>query len=262
MGDNMTKEDLKIRLEQYKSTIVEKAIENFNNMSLEERINYINELIETSIEDYRKWLYILKIMSIKTIQINKLKKFYENLDDYGKKEFQTELYETINNCEWDWQWDDNIHESDKLLKPFYNLDTIDSKLEEIRKKSITKAQQDNQEYHKKSSNIVDRCSEKVVEEFKKSIEAYVLLMENNLSDSTRKKLFSLPSHMRVYAFIEMYNTAEFWDFEDGYLINKYNYRQMIRDRKKQQLNLQEDIVKNSKGYVKRKYPMIKPRYKK
>ena len=84
-------------------------------------------------------------------------------------------------------------------------------------------------------------------------------MKDNLSNSTKKRLFSLPAHMRVYAFMEMYSTAKFWGFEDWYLMDKYNFRQMVRDRKKQQVKDQVEKIKNSKGYVKRKYPLIKPR---
>ena len=59
-------------------------------------------------------------------------------------------------------------------------------------------------------------------------------MKDNLSNSTKKKLFSLPAHMRVYAFMEMYNTAKFWEFEDWYLISRYDSRQEIREEKKQE----------------------------
>ena len=265
-----SKEELRKRLEEYKDRIINECIDSFNNMSLEERIDYINELIETNKEypflnidlrnDYRRWFSILKLMSIKTIQISKLKEFYQSLDNKGKKEFQTELYETIKNCEWDWKWDYNVDDSDKLLKQFYNFDVIDSKLEEIKNESFTETKQDNHEYQKKLFNtFIERCSGEVIEEFKKSFDEYVLLMKDNLSNSTKKKLFSLPAHMRVYAFMEMYSTAKFWDFEDWYLTSRYDFRQEIREEKKQQLNIQEDKISNTKGYIKRKYPLIKPR---
>ena len=110
-GNNMPKEELKRRYEEYKDGIINEQIENFYNISLEERIDYINKLMEYPLfninlrNGYERWLSILKLMSIKTIQINQLKEFYQSLDDKGKKEFQTELYETIKNCEWDWKWD-------------------------------------------------------------------------------------------------------------------------------------------------------------
>lgn len=262
----MPNEELKRRYEEYKDGIINEQIENFYNISLEERIDYINKLMECSFfniklrNSYERWLCILKLMSIKTIQINQLKEFYQSLDDKGKKEFQTELYETIKNCEWDWKWDYSVDDSDKLLKQFYNFDTIDSKLEEIKKESFTETKQDNHEYQEKLLNtFVDKCSGKVIEEFKESFDDYVLLMKDNLSNSTKKRLFSLPAHMRVYAFMEMYSTAKFWDFEDSYLMDKYDFRQMVRDRKKQQVKDQEEKIKNSKSYIKRKYPLIKPR---
>lgn len=266
----MPNAELKQRFEEYKDEIINKQIEKFYSISLEERVGYINELIEINKEypffninlrnDYRRWFCILKLMSIKTIQINQLKEFYQSLDDKGKKEFQTELYETIKNWEFGWQWDHNVDDSDKLLKQFYNFDTIDSKLEEIKKESFTETKQDNHDFHEKLLNtFVDKCSGKVIEEFKKSFDDYVLLMKDNLSNSTKKKLFSLPAHMRVYAFMEMYSTAKFWDFEDWYLTSKYDSRQEIRKEKKQQLKSQEDKTNNPKGYVKRKYPLIRPR---
>ena len=254
----MTNEELKIRIEKHKSSAIEKEFENFNNKSLEERIDYINELIRLNPGEYRKWFLILKQLSFKTIQFSNLKKFYESPAENGKKEFQTELYETINDCEWYWEKDEIVDDSDKLLKPFYNLDTNDSKLEKIREEFFQETKQDNHEYHEK---LINNCSEKVIEDFKKSIEDYVLLMKNNLSKSTKKKLFSLPAYMRVYAFMKMYSTAEFWNFDDWYLIDNYDYRQMVRNIKKQQVKDQEDIIPNSKGYVKRKFPLIKPRYK-
>ena len=68
--------------------------------------------------------------------------------------------------------------------------------------------------------------------------------------------------MRIYAFMEMYSTAKFWNFEDLYLTTKYDSRQEIREEKKLQLKNQEDKISNSKGYIKRKYPLIRPRVKK
>ena len=262
----MPNKELKRIYEEYKDGIINEQIENFYNISLEERIDYINKLMGYSFfninlrNGYERWLCILKLMSIKTIQINQLKEFYQSLDDKGKKEFQTELYEIIKNCEWDWKWDYNVDDSDKLLKQFYNFDTIDSKLEEIKKESFTETKQDNYEYQEKLLNtFVDKCSGKVIGEFKKSFDDYVLLMKDNLSNSTKKRLFSLPAHMRVYAFMKMYSTAKFWDFKDWYLMDKYNYRQMVRDIKKQQVKDQVEKIKNSKGYIKRKYPLIRPR---
>lgn len=254
----MINEEAKIRLEKYKSMMIDREIKNFNDKSLKERIDYINELIEMNVNEYKRWLVILKIMSIKTDQFKKLKDFYERLDDNGKKEFQTELYETISKCEWDWESDYCIDDSDKILKPFYNLDTIDSKLEEIKKELFQEVNQDNRKYQKKLLNsFVDRCSGKVIDEFKKSIEDFVLIMKDNLSNSTKKKLFSLPQHMRVYTFMEMYNTAKVWNFEDWYLTDSYNYRQMERDIKKRKAKVKENKIKNSNSYVRRKYSIIK-----
>lgn len=265
-----SKEELRKRLEECKDRIINEYIEIFNNITLEERIDYINKLIETNAEyiffnidlknGYRRWFSILKLMIIKTIQINKLKEFYQNLDNKEKKEFQTELYETIKNCEMDWEWDYDVDDSDKMLKQFYNFDTIDSKLEKIKNEIFTETKQDNYEYQEKLFNtFIERCSGKVIEEFKESFDDYILLMKDNLSNSTKKILFSLPAHMRVYAFMEMYSTAKFWDFEDWYLTSKYDSRQKIREEKKQQLKSNEDKISNPKGYVKRKYPLIKPR---
>jgi len=253
----MQNKELLIRIQKEN---LEKSIENFSNKSLEERVKYINELIMMNDDNYRRWFYLLKQISTKTIQINKLKKFYESLDNIVKKEFQTELYEIINNYEWDWKWDDNIDDSDKLLKPLYNLDTIDSNLEKIKIKAFQKNIHNNYEYHEKLLTLlINRCSEIIIKDFKKSIEDYILLMKINLSNSTKKKLFSLPAHMRIYAFMEMYNTAKSWNFEDWYLRDNYDNRQRIRKRKKQQVNNQ---IQNPKGYIKKKYSLIKPRYKK
>ena len=204
---------------EYKNKVIESALEKFNNKSLEERNIYFNKLIDMHSEDLfvsnnRRWFNILKLMSIKTIQINKLKEFYEGLDAEEKKEFQTELHEMINDHEFDWKLDNNIDDSDKFLKPFYSLDTIDSKLEE--NKAIT------------DNKFIDRCSDKVVEDFKTTIEDYTLLMKDNLSDNTKDRLFSLPEHMRVYAYMTMYNTIKFYSFEDSYLTDNYNHRQKIK----------------------------------
>ncbi len=266
----MPNEELKKRFEEHKNRIINEQIEKFYKISPEERIDYINELIELNKEypffninlrkGYGRWFGILKLMSIKTIQVNQLKEFYQSLDNKGKKEFQTELYETIKKGEFDWEWDHNVDDSDKLLKQFYNFDTLDSKLKEIKSESFNETKQDNHEYQEKLFNaFIERCSGKVVEEFKKSFDDYLLLMKDNLSNSTKKKLFSLPAHMRVYAFMEMYSTAKFWEFEDWYLISRYDSRQEIREEKKQLLKSKEDIISNSKGYVKKKYPLIRPR---
>ena len=266
----MPNEELKKRFEEHKNRIINEQIEKFYKISPEERIDYINELIELNKEypffninlrnGYGRWFGILKLMSIKTIQVNQLKEFYQSLDDKGKKEFQTELYETIKNGEFDWEWDYNVDDSDKLLKQFYNFDTIDSKLKEIKSESFKETKQDNHEYQEKLFNsFIERCSGKVVEEFKKSFDDYVLLMKDNLSNSTKKKLFSLPAHMRVYAFMEMYSTAKFQELEDWYLIYRYDSKQKKKKEKKQQLKSKEDIISNSKGYVKKKYPLIRPR---
>ena len=268
----MSNEEFEKRIEEYNTGFIVKQIEKFYNISLEERIDYINELIERnakyhyfniSLENGYSWFCILKLMSIKTIQFNQLKDFYQGLDNKGKKEFQTELYETIMNYEWEWKWDYHVDDSDKQLKQFYNFDTINSKLEEIKYEIFAETKQDNHEYHEKLFNtFIERCSGIVIEDFKKSLNEFVLLMKGNLSKSTKKKLFSLPAHMRIYAFMEMYSTAKLWNFEDWYLTSKYDSRQEIRKEIKQQLKSQEDKTSNSKCYIKRKYPLIRPRVKK
>ena len=262
----MPNEELKKRFEEYKNRIINEQIEKFYKISPEERIEYINDLIEVNKEypffninlrnGYGRWFFILRSMSIKTIEINQLKEFYQSLDDKGKKEFQTELYETIES----WGWDCNVDDCDKVLEPFYNFDKINSRLEEVKKKIFTEFKQDSHDYHEKLLNtFVERCSGKVIEDFEKSFDDYAILMEENLSNSTKKKLFSLPAHKRVYIFMEMYRTARFWNFEDSYLTSRYDSRQEIRKEKKQQLKSKEDIISNSKGYVKKKYPLIRPR---
>lgn len=266
----MEKEELRKRFEEYKDKIINETIEKFHNISLEERVDYINKFSEINKDypffninlrnGYRRWFDILILMSIKTFEMNKLKDFYHNLDDKGKKEFQTELYETIQKYEWDLKSERIVWDSDKMLKQFYNFDTIDSRLEKIKMECFTDAKQDNSDYHEKLLNaFIDRCSGKVIEDFKKSIDDYTLLIKDNLSNSAKERLFSLPPYMRVYTFMEMYKTAMFWNFEDCYLTSRYDFRQEIRKEKKQQLKKQKDKISNSKGYVKRKYPLIKPR---
>ena len=266
----MSNDEYKKRLEEYRDRIINNKIESFKSISLDERIDYINNLIKTNNVSsnfdidlkikYKRWLYILKSMSIKTIQINQLKEFYKNLDDKAKKEFQTELYETIDNCEWDWQWDDNVDDYDKILKEFYNFEAFESKIKKIKNEIIKDNKHDNQKNQEKLlSTFIENCSDKVIEDYKKSFEEYILLMNHNLSKSTKKRLFSLPAHMRIYAFMEMYNTAKLWDFNSNYLINNYAYREKIREEKKQQLKSQKDKIYNSKGYVKKKFPLIRPR---
>ena len=237
--------EVKRRIEEYKGRIIKEYVEKIYDMSPDERIKYINDLIAFNNEYpffncefrdfYRRWFHILLLMSIKTIEINELKEFYENLDNIGKKEFQTELHETINEHESGWRFDHNIDYPNLQLKPFYDMDTIDYKLEKIRDESFVKSKTNNQEYHERLINTFDeRCSKKIIEEFKESITDYTLLMRDNLSNTTSERLFSLPAHMRMYAFMEMYGTARFWHFEDWYLLNNYNSRKVLRNSKKKQ----------------------------
>ena len=265
-------EESKKRWEEYKNKAIEKYLEEFDKLSLNDKLSYIDNVTEMNYTpfiytNYRSWLRILKLMIIKKIQINQLKDFYNKLGDKERKEFQTEPYKKIEDNEWDWRnnFEHHVDDVDKMLRPFYNLDTDESKL--INEKEQHIIQCDNRKPNNDTSsfeakvitNFIDRYSGKIIAELRESIDDFASLMKDNLSSSTKKKLFSLPPHARVYAFMEMYSTARFYDFDEQYLTSRYDGRKRQRDMKKQLENELENAAKNSKSYVKRKYPVIKPR---
>lgn len=249
--------------EQYTNRVLKESVESFNRNSIENQIEYIDYLIEVNRrpfvgKDYKGWFDFLKLILNKTKQFEKLEKFYEGLGDIEKKEFQTELHETILEY-YKWEW--TIKDEDKRLKEFYSLDNIDSEIEERQKQYITERNPiiETGYDEKIISTFIDGCTPKVFEELKESIKDCDLLMKNNLSSRTRKKLFSLPTYMRVYVYMEMYTTARFYEFDEWYLTDRYDARKRLRDRMKEEAKEQEETNKNEKGYVKRKYPIKRQR---
>lgn len=249
--------------EQYINRVIKESIESFIRYSNKHKIEYIEYLCEVAKRpyvrrNYKEWFNFLILILDKTRQFEKLKEFYEGLGDNEKKEFQTELHEAIlayheiERC---------ISEEDKQLKELYDLDNIDSEIEKRKNMYIEKndSKIGSGLDEKIIINFIEECSPKVFEGFKEAIEDFNSVMKNNLSSRTRKELFSLPADKRAYVYMEMYSTARFYEFDDWYLTDRYDDRKRLRDKKKQEAQTHEETNKNGKDYVKRKYPLIKPR---
>lgn len=247
--------------EQYLNRVIKESVESFNRDSIKNQIDYIDYLIEVDrrpfVQRTYKWyLVFLKRVLNKTSQFDKLKVFYEKLGDIEKKEFQTELHVAmLKLCNERCYIDDD----DKGLKDFYSLDNVDSKIEERKAIYITDPdlRKESGYDEKIISTFIDGCTPRVFEELQDSIKNFDLLMKNNLSSRTRKKLFSLPTYMRAYAYMEMYSTIRHNEFDESYLRDIYDTRKRLRDSKKQEEK--EESKQTEKTYAKKRYPLIRPR---
>ena len=247
--------------EDYLNRVLVESVESFNKDSVENQIDYIDYLIEVDrmpyIQRCYKWyLVFLKKVLNKIRQFETLKEFYEKLDDIEKKEFQTELHQAMLKLD---KYGCYIDEEDKGLKDFYSLDNLDSEIEERKERYITDPdlRKESGYDEKVIKTFIDGCTPRVFEELQESIKDFDSLMKKNLSSRTRKKLLSLPTHMRVYAYMGIYDTIRHNEFDESYLKDRYDSRKRLRDSKKQEEK--EEPKQTEKTYAKKRYPLIRPR---
>ena len=246
-------------------TYTKVVLDNFYNISLEDRITLINRLINLheinkSDFDYNYYNSLKSMLDTykKIYSVSRFKDFYNNLNDKEKKEFQTQVYLTSESV-LNWRWFDvpNTFDiikeytfSDEITDKSYNIDfdMLDSELEnsdEYSENLISGAEIIINEFVKRYYNYAfnnyskDRYSNEEINyifetytkpfiiELNSNVNDCISFIKDNINESTRLKFNLIDDDKLIYALFKLI------DINKDYLSYMVQKRQELRNLKNQ-----------------------------
>ena len=275
------------------------VIDNYYNISLEDRVTLIEKLQELHYENmsdftcgYFDSLDTIEIVAKKMLQASKFEEFFNALNAKEKKEFQTQLYElSYKTNNWAWHSIPKVYDR---VKKIYGLEYTPIEKKEIFPVDFTKLDEELNDcgYLFEIPDTLD--PERVISVFCKRYYRYAIdrLEGTKLSDEEKERLIKKYSDPLISEFNELmdsvikvickninmstkkkfcslskenqlYTVFQALDIDKERLDDKIEYRAKIREVNKK-LSYRNMYIPDTpaKQRVKKKEPIIRPRIKK